>query len=511
MSSTRQQVIEKIKTQAEYDLFSFARLVNPQYEYGSIHEEVFRWMTKEDAKNNQLILLPRGHLKSHMIAVWCAWWITKHPETSILYVSATSTLAEAQLLAIKNILTSKNYMKYWSDMINPEEGKREKWSMSDICVDHPKRKEEGTRDSTVKAVGLTSTTTGLHADVIISDDVVVPQNAYTEEGRHAVSSAMSQMASIKNADGITKAVGTRYHPKDLYSIWKEQKKKVYDSDGVQIGVEETWEIFEKAVEEDGVFLWERRKRADGKSFGFDFNTLAAIESEYEDRGQFFAQYYNNPNQGGTERIKRDLFQYYDRKFIRNIDGDWYYKNEKLNVFAAMDFAYTVNKRSDYSAISVIGVDSERNYYILDLDRFKTEKISVYFEHIKDLHIKWGFRRITLETTAAQSIIVKDLRDNYIKPNGLSLVVEEESPTKKKEERIASTLEPKYENRQIWHYKGGFTTELEDELVMVKPPHDDLKDCLTTAIQKAVPPARKRQQEKVVDMTRYNKRFGGVSF
>ena len=161
-----------------------------------IHQELIQWWTRSEAKKNQLTLLPRGHLKSKLSAYRAAWWITKNPETTILYVSATADLAEKQLYQIKQILDCPIYRRYWPEMIGVDEGKREKWAVAEIAVDHPKRKLEGIRDATCKAVGLTSNTTGFHADVVVLDDIVVPSNAYTEDGRSKVASAYSQLASI---------------------------------------------------------------------------------------------------------------------------------------------------------------------------------------------------------------------------------------------------------------------------------------------------------------------------
>lgn len=501
---------EEVKQLAESDLLTFAKLVNPQRVYGEIHEKLYRWLQHSESLN-QLMLLPRGHMKSHMIAVWCAWKITKDPATSILYVSATATLAEAQLADIKGILDSPVYRRYWPDMTAPEEGKRKRWNTTEIMVDHPKRVEERTRDATVKAVGLGATTTGLHADIIVADDVVVPENAYTEEGRRKTAASMSQMASIKNAGGMTKAVGTRYHPSDIYNTWKNQKKKVFDEvSGEFLGEEPIWEIFEAVVEVDDVFLWPKEIRADGKTFGFDKNILAAIEAEYEDRTQFFAQYYNDPNDPGSQRIGRDKFQYYDKKYLEQRNGDWYFKDSKLNVTCAIDFAFSINKKADWTSLVVVGVDSMRNYYVLDIDRFKTDKISVYYEHLLKLYERWEFRKVRAEVSVAQAVIVRDLRDNYIKPNGLMLSVQEERPMKNKEERIAAVLETKYENQQIWHYRGGYTAELEDELVQARPQHDDIKDALAAAIESAMPPARRGGNEKQNRKIVYHSRFGGVA-
>jgi hypothetical protein len=91
-----------------------------------------------------------------------------------------------------------------------------------------------------------------------------------------------------------------------------------------------------------------------------------------------------------------------------------------------------------------------------------------------------------------------------------LSVQEERPTRNKEERIAAILETKYENQQIWHFRGGYTAELEDELVQARPQHDDIKDALASAIDSALPPAKRggldKQNRKVV----YHSRFGGVA-
>ena len=215
---------KQIRETALEDLYFFARLVNPGYVYGDIHKELYGWMQEyslfgqgTSVTTNKLVMLPRGHLKSHMVATWAAWIITKHPEVTILYVSATAGLAITQLYAIKNILTSDSYTRYFPEYVHPQEGKREKWSQDAISIDHPQRRKEGIRDATISTAGLTTNTTGWHADVLIPDDLVVPENAYTEDGRESVEKKASQFTSILNAGGFTLACGTRYHPSDIYA------------------------------------------------------------------------------------------------------------------------------------------------------------------------------------------------------------------------------------------------------------------------------------------------------
>ena len=116
-----------------------------------------------------------------MIAYRVAWWITKNPEVTILYISSTANLAEKQLKAIQDVLTCSAYTRYWPEMVNPQEGRREKWTAGEISVDHPKRKLEGVRDPTVFTAGLTTSITGLHCDIAVLDDVIVQERMPTQK------------------------------------------------------------------------------------------------------------------------------------------------------------------------------------------------------------------------------------------------------------------------------------------------------------------------------------------
>ena len=506
-----------IREAAEADLAQFIKLVAPHRVLGAIHTELCSTWTREEAKTHQLTLLPRDHGKSALVAYRVAWTIAKDPTVRVLYLSSTSGLAEKQLKFIKDILTSEAFSRYWPDHLHVEEGKREKWTNSEIMIDHPLRKKEGIRDATIATGGLTTSVTGLHCDIAVLDDVVVMENAYTQEGRNKVKSQYSLLASIEGADSQEWVVGTRYHPKDLYSDMVDMMEDIYDEEGNVIDQEPIYEKFERAVEARGdgagEFLWPRQQRADGKWFGFDRRILAQKRGKYLDKTQFYAQYYNNPNNPDAALIQRDKFQYFDKKHLSRKNGVWYYKAERINIYASIDFAYSIKKRADFTALVVVGVDSSGSIYVLDIDRFQTERISKYFEYIRDSHIKWGFRKLRAEVTAAQKAIVRELKDQYIKPHGLSLSVDEFAPTRhlgSKQERLAAILEPRYSNLSIWHYHGGNCQVLEDELILDNPPHDDVKDALASAIDISIPPARSRGYSSN-NVIQFNSKYGGVSF
>ena len=503
---------EHIRTLAEQDLITFIKLVAPHRVLGSIHEELCNWWCRADAKDNQLVLLPRDHQKSAMIAYRTAWWITKYPETTILYVSATADLAEKQLKAIKDIITSDIYRFYWPDMINENENKRERWAVDEICVDHPKRKAEGVRDATIKACGLTANMTGLHCNVAVLDDVVVPSNAYSEIGRDQVRATYSQLSSIQTTGAKEWVVGTRYHPADLYKDLMEMKETIFNEETEEDEDFSVYEVFEREVETNGEFLWPKQRRKDGKSFGFDDRELARKKAKYLDITQFYAQYYNNPNAIEAQYLSKDNFQWYDKDQIENVSGVWYLGDRMLNVFAAIDFAFTISNTADYTALVVVGVDEDNNIYVLDIDRFKTNKISVMFDKVQRSYKKWKFKKLRAEVVAAQRLIVTQFRE-YMRSQDVIFSIEEYNPPRnmKKEERISAILEPRYSNKMMWHYKGGNSQVLEEELLMTNPEHDDVKDALASVVEIAKPPMGssrmwQRKDKKVI----YSSRWGGVA-
>lgn len=507
-----------IRLAAEQDLVKFINLVHPQRVLGGIHEEVIRWWTRQDAKSHQLLLLPRDHGKSAMVAYRVAWEIVKDPTIRVLYISSTANLATKQLKFIKDILASKVVRTYWPGLVHPEEGKREKWTETEISVDHPRRKAEAVRDPTVFTAGLTTGIVGLHCDIAVLDDVVVGENAHTEDGRSKVQTQYSFLSSIEGADAREWVVGTRYHPNDLYSELLGMLVPEFDEDGELINEEPLYEVMERAVEDlgdgTGQFLWPRQQRFDGKWFGFDQNILARKKAQYLDKTQFRAQYYNDPNDLESAPIKREYFQYYDKTHVQVANGIVYYNGRRLNTFAAIDFAFSLTNKADFTAIVVVGLDAHGNYYVLDIDRFKTDRIKEYFDRILLLHNKWQFKKIRAEVNSAQQVIVKDLKDNYIKPFGLMLSVDDHKPNSKmgsKEERIHATLSARYENGQMWHYAGGNCELLEGELVLQRPPHDDIKDSLANAVEIAVSPSMElfgRPRDRYSDFV--HSRFGGVN-
>ena len=522
LSKAQDTRLTELREECLHSLWKFACVVEPHRVYGECHRELYEFWQNSEAMgiDNTLALMPRDHQKSHCLAVRCAWEIYRNPAISIIYVSATSGLAERQLSDIQNIMESKTFQLLSPDMIHPDKGKRAMWNTKEISVDHPARKKEGMRDPTVSTAGLTTNTTGWHCMFLAKDDVVVQANAYTADARKKVSSACSQLASVLTTQGVECAVGTRYHPKDHYNTLKNMEEVVSDEEtGETIDTRMVYAVHERQVETNGQFLWPRSARpSDGKMFGFNWAEFNRKKAKYEDTLQFFAQYYNNPNDMENRKLDRSNFQYYKREHVVMRQGIWHYKERKLKVYAAMDFAYSLKVDADHTVIIVVGVDYEGNYYVLDIVRFKTKRIRVYYDNLRDCLLKWEFNRLRAEVTAAQVVIATSLKD-IISEEGLSCRVFEHRPNKHdgaKEERIDAALTPKYEERQVYHYKGGLCSVLEEELLLDNPEHDDIKDAFASCVsadyvKRPRKPTHEEENESVTSSLKFgHSKYGGVA-
>lgn len=515
--------IRKIIDDCEYNLYAFAKLLNPYYIYGDVHQELFSFLSSPEATDRQLALLPRGHLKSHCMAVLCAWNITYRPWTSLVYISAQDDLAKAQLYTIKSMMTSDTYSAIWAEMFTEEKGERGTWSAFAFDVDHPCRKERGIRDHTMIIKTVKSNATGLHCDGLIFDDVVVQRFAETQIGRNELNRSLGYFSSVLNPGGWIKVAGTRYHPADSYQSMVDARRPIWDDKEKDfVGEELQWQLMERVVENSpdrsgtGVFLWPRTKSPfSDESYGFDIRELTKIKADYESHEglvHFYSQYYNDPNDVGTQRIGRDKFQYFDRQFLTVARGTVRYRGNKLNVYCSMDVAWSDNPHSDYTAIVVIGVDQDGFFYVLDMDRFKTTKFQQYYDVAVAFQAQYGFRKMIIESNAGGHFVAQEV-ETLVRKNGGNLVIERAHRTQMsgtKQERWAAILEPKYETRSVFHCRGGLTATLEEELISSKPRHDDLKDAMCSAMSIAKIPATKK-----IDYTLYEKqtnviigKFGG---
>ena len=508
----------QLRQDAVNDLETFVRLVAPFQIIGHCHRDLCRWIM-ENEEENKLILWPRDHNKSRYAAFYTLWKIVRQPDITVIYASVTTTKAAEMLQFIQGIMDSAVFRRYFPELIHKDRNKRKKWTTETMVVDHPLRAERGVIDPTIFTAGIGTKLTGKHADLIVFDDIVVYENSVREgdAGRENVQRWISQAASIASMSGQSTrmVVGTRYHPKDAYSIMMSAEYPIYDDEGVELEVRSLYKVNQANTEVDGVFLWPRQRGHDNKWYGMDRNILARKKAEYMANGeitQFYAQYYNDPNNRETAPISRELFKYYNKEEVEENSGFYYANNKMLYVYASIDMASSVHDRRDYTVITVVGIDELANRYILHIDRFRTDKTSEIKEKLLHCYSKYNFRALRIEAVSGFKLVANDIKIN-LEESGVSAPIELYIPTSHEAKlvRINGILEPLYKCGHIWHFKGGNCELLENELVAMHSEHDDLKDSLATCCDPSFMkrPISFNNQRRSTNVIQYHPRFGGV--
>lgn len=517
----------------EDSLFYYAQMMFPNRYFGDVHEDMFHFFQRSLEKamesgegDNAAALIPRDHQKSFCIAVATSWAITKYPWFTVTYVSSNPTLAERQLTVIKNIFKSVPYRAMWPEMLNYvfDTRTREKkhkplgtWTQTDIAVDHPDR-PKSEKDPTVSATSAKSTNTGAHYKMCVFDDLVTNENYASPAEREAIREVYQSYASIATTGSIKWMVGTRYGDNDLYADLKEKSYPVYDPDGNQIDERPLWNWFERVVEDSpdkdgsGNYVWPRALFK-GNWYGFNQNELAKKKSEAFNLELFYAQYYNDPNAADEDSITNDHIMYLNPSVLKNVNGYWEYGGKRLKLNAGMDLAFsegTGNRRvkRDYTAIAVTAWDADGYLYILDLRRFQTAHSEVYYEHLRELYEYWKFSEVTVETNAGGKVVANALQAS-LRQDGLPLIVNHQHKNQQslsKSERNIQLLHPLYKTGSVFHTKGGYTKQYEEELRLKRPPHDDLLDAVYLAVSTSKRAAKERRTARRSNVIR-GCRFG----
>ena len=120
-----------------------------------------------------LLMAFRHSGKSTVVGVFAACVLYLRPETRILILSAESGLAARMVAHIRHILENHPWC---SEMIPAN---KKEWASARITINRP----IGIREPSVICQGIHGNITGMRADLIICDDIEVPNTSNTAQKR----------------------------------------------------------------------------------------------------------------------------------------------------------------------------------------------------------------------------------------------------------------------------------------------------------------------------------------
>lgn len=419
------------------------------------HKDLCDFVMKPSPK--QMILIPRGHLKSTLITVgYSLLRIAQNPEVRILIANATYDMATSFLTQIKKHL---QYNETFIELYGNLSSNASRWSENMITI--PKMNNFKKKEATVTAYGMGGNLVSQHYDLIIGDDLVNRDFITTSEQIEKTILFYKDALDLLEPTGKFIILGTRWSDNDLYG-WIMDKGNP----------EQTYRDFEVMVRqaftgnlntgEDLQILFPGKYTRDG------FLMLKRHKGPIE----FSAQYMNEPLPQESAKFKLEWFKQVLEDELRV---------REIVYFTMVDPAIGQKKESDKTAIVTIGVDQYNNWFVVNIiwgNFLPNEIIKNIFDNFEAYHPA----KIGIELTAYQKSLQYALVDEMRRRN-IFLPIVELKADKAKVERIEG-LVPRYANGTIFHLtQCPFREELEDQLVRFPiGKHDDIPDALAYGLQ-----------------------------
>jgi len=162
----------------------------------------------------------RGCGKSFVTAAFVIWLLYRDPQVKIMVVSASKERADAFSSFVKRLIGEVDFLQH----LKPRKGQRDSLIAFDVgpaLVD---------QSPSVKSVGINGQLTGSRANVIIGDDVEIPNNSYTQDSRNKLAESVKEFdAVLKPYDPHTMKeepriifLGTPQTEMSLYNVMGER-------------------------------------------------------------------------------------------------------------------------------------------------------------------------------------------------------------------------------------------------------------------------------------------------
>ena len=153
-----------------------------------------------------LLMSFRHSGKSTVVGVFAACVLYMRPETRILILSAENGLASRMVNHIRNILENHPLCV---DMIPKN---KKEWASGRITINRP----VGIREPSVVCQGIHGNITGSRADLIICDDVEVPNTCNTAQKREMLRERLRELDFILSPGGTMVYIGTPHTMDTIY-------------------------------------------------------------------------------------------------------------------------------------------------------------------------------------------------------------------------------------------------------------------------------------------------------
>ncbi len=464
---TDQQILQALRQSYINSFHKFVKhsfeVVNPgeqfsdnwhvQYLCDVLQQSITNVADRRKKQHDIVINVPPRSLKSFIVSIALpAWaWLYK-PSMKFISSSYSLTLSTEHSTTCRRLVESEWYKRMSGIKLSQDQNQKTQFA--------------NTKQGNRLAVSTGGTVTGRGGNVIIIDDPANPEQAMSDVERTRANRYFDETLSTRLNDprtGIYIIIMQRLHEEDLTG-WVLSKE----------GARDRWRhIVIPAELNDAVRPLELRAMYDDGFFPSRFTPefLSRMRVALGSYG-YAGQYLQVPSPLGGGIIKSDWFGIVDMA----PDGV---------VNFVIDPAYTKNEKNDPSALMAYVMDKNQMYILSVVS--KHMEMPELMRYIKQFAAANGYSNrsmIYVEPKASGLSLVQVMR----KETGLN-VKEDKAPTRDKVSRV-NDCTAFIESARCHLVRGSWNEPFLYECsTFPNGKHDDMVDCLTMAIGKAIVPAK----------------------
>jgi phage terminase large subunit-like protein len=378
------------------------------YSLYNFHKKIMKF---QYGRKRSLTLAPRDSGKSTICNYTkIIFEILRDPNIRIALISNTQSQAEGFLKEIKNHLEGNHKLV---EIFGNQVGK--KWDTKEIVVSGKTSKH---KDSTVSCIGVGSALIGKHFDMIVMDDAVTEEASRTELQRERQRVWFYQtLYPTTEPHAQLHVIGTRYHNLDLYGHFMgdtefegagEFKNDFIRIKALEIKVDKSKPIYDEFGDQKttskGELLYEPILDKEGNEILISYfpekHTVEYLLSIKANMGTvlFNAQYQNDTDAMKGVIFKNQYFRYYQEE------------PRKLKKYQGVDLAVGEKDSANKFAHVTIGVDEQRNIYVLNFYERRgirpKRQTEIIAERFRDNDPLW----VGIESNAYQEAKAMDVVD-----------------------------------------------------------------------------------------------------
>ncbi len=194
----------------EIALLDFVNIWNVRQNLATpdLHHDMIQWLGRNWAGQRQELLLMafRNSGKSTLVGLFCAWLLYRQNDLRIMVLAADLALARKMVRNVKRIIERHALTE------NLKPGRADQWAADQFTIN----RSAELRDPSMLARGVEANVTGSRADVVICDDVEVPNTCSIEYVGKELRQRLDEIDYVLTPGGMQLYVGTPHTFDTIY-------------------------------------------------------------------------------------------------------------------------------------------------------------------------------------------------------------------------------------------------------------------------------------------------------